>query len=417
VSFDVTNSFRSTVNMSWSVGSLSIGSNAGAFTLKRHGEATLTIGASLSDDSANPALVTVTLLGAMSLNLLSSGTLTLAGSDAYSGATRLAAGMLADSNANTFSPNSAFMVGAGSTLDVDYDETVASLGDNTGGGHVTLAAGKTLTMDGSASGAFSGVISGAGGIELGGPHSLTLTGDNTYAGPTTIGAGSTIVAGSDSALGSAGSTTYLTGGAGLVVAGGVTVSNPLSPSGGANLVGGNGTIASALTVNSAVVLSPRASPGGGPGNLSFGGALTLATGGAISFDLFNAAGAAGTGFSLITASGGMALSAAPGSLTFELVSTDASGNAAPASNFNAASSYSWKFAASTTAITGFSAGEFTLDTLGFGNPTNGGAFSVSEAGDSLYLDFTPVPEPSTWELMAAGFAAVLPCALLRRTPT
>jgi autotransporter-associated beta strand protein len=416
VSFDVTNSFRSTVNASWSVDSLSIGANAGAFTLKHHGQDTLTIGASLTDNSANSALINVTLLGTMSLNLLQGGTLTLEGSDAYTGATRLAAGMLADSNANTFSPNSAFKVGTGSTLDVDFDETVASLGDNSGGGHVVIAGGATLTMDGSASGAFSGAISGAGGIEMSGAHSLTLTGDDTYLGPTTIGAGSTIVAGSDNALGSPVATTFLTGGAGLVVAGGVTVGNPLSLSGSANRVGGDGTIASPLTVNSAVVLSPRASPGGGPGNLSFGGALTLDTGGAISFDLFDATGAAGTGFSLITANGGLALSAAPGSLTFELVSTDSSGNAAPASNFNAAGSYSWKFATSTTAISGFSAGDFNLDTSGFANATNGGTFSFIEAGDSLYLNFTPVPEPSTWAMMAAGIAAALARSLLRRRP-
>jgi autotransporter-associated beta strand protein len=414
VSFDVTHSFRSKVNMSWSVDSLSIGSNAGRFTLKRHGQSTLTIGASLTDNSANAALINVTLLGAMSLNLLGSGTLTLAGSDAYTGATRLAAGMLADSNANTFSPNSAFLVGSGSTLDVDFDETVASLGDNSGGGHIVIAAGATLTMDGSASGAFSGVISGAGGIELSGPHSLTLTGDNSYFGSTTINGGSTVVAGNDNALGSAGTTTYLTGGAGLVVVGGVTVGNPLSISGSANRVGGDGTIGSALTVNSAVVLAPRASPGGGPGNLSFGGALTLATGGDISFDLLNATGAAGTGFSLITASGGLTLSAAPGSLTFELLSTDASGNAAPATNFSALSSYSWKFATSTSAIAGFSASEFNLDALGFANATNGGVFSFSESGDSLYLNFTPVPEPPTWAMMAGGIAAALPGALLRR---
>jgi fibronectin-binding autotransporter adhesin len=416
VSFDVANSFRSTVNLIWSVDSLSIGSSAGAFALKHHGQDTLTIGASLTDNSVNSALINVTLLGTMSLNLLRNGMLTLAGSDAYTGATRLAAGVLADSNANTFSPNSAFLVGSGSTLDVDFDETVASLGDNSGGGHVVIAGGATLTMDGGASGAFSGVISGAGGIGLSGPHSLTLTGDNTYLGSTTIGAGSTIVAGSDHALGSLGATTFLTGGGALVVAGGVTVSGPLSLSGSANRLGGNGTIASPITVNSAVILSPRASPGGGPGNLSFGGALTLATGGGISFDLFDAGGAAGTGFSLITATGGLTLSAAPGSVTFDLVSTDASGNAAPASNFSAASSYSWKFATSTTAIAGFSAGDFNLDTLGFANATNGGTFGFSETGDSLYLNFTPVPEPPAWVLMAAGITAVMPRALRGRRP-
>jgi autotransporter-associated beta strand protein len=414
VSFDVAGSFRSTVNTSWSVDSLSIGSSAGAFTLKHHGAATLTIGASLTDDSANSATISVSLLGAMSLDLLRSGTLALSGSDSYAGATRLAAGVLTDSNAGAFSPNSAFLVGSGSTLDVDFDETVASLADYSGGGRVLIAGGTTLTMNGSASGAFSGVISGAGGLGLVGAHTLELTGDNTYGGPTTIGAGSTLVAGSDNALGSAAATAFLTGGAGLTVMAGVTVGNPLSFSGSANRIGGNGSIASPVTVNSAVVLSPRASPGNGPGNLSFDGGLTLATGGTISFALFDANGTAGTGFSLITATGGLALSAAPGSLTFDLVSTDSSGNPAPAANFNPATGYSWKFATSPSAITGFSAGEFNLDASGFSNATGGGSFSFSEAGNSLYLNFTPVPEPSTWAMMAVGVVALSSFALGRR---
>jgi len=54
-------------------------------------------------------------------------------------------------------------------------------------------------------------------------------------------------------------------------------------------------------------------------------------------------------------------------------------------------------------------------TSGFANGTAGGSFSFADSGDSLFLDFTPVPEPSTWALMGAGLLAVAAPALRRRT--
>jgi hypothetical protein len=38
---------------------------------------------------------------------------------------------------------------------------------------------------------------------------------------------------------------------------------------------------------------------------------------------------------------------------------------------------------------------------------------VSESGNDLMLNFTPVPEPSTWALMAGGIC-VLGVGMLRR---
>ena len=244
---------------------------------------------------------------------------------------------------------------------------------------------------------------------------LTLTANNSgLTGPFTIASG-TVIAGNNNALGASSETVSLTGGAGLNVMTGVAVSNPLSFSGAANVLSGSGTIASApVTVNSSVVLSPNASPGNGPGDLTFSNSLTLASGGAIHFDLYDATGAAGTGYSEITANGGLSLTASANTLTFNLVSIDSSGNPAAAINFNPANSYSWMFATSSTAITGFSASDFHLVTGGFSNSTAGGSFSFTESGDNLFLNFTPVPEPSTWVLLGSGLLAVVPLALSRR---
>ena len=85
---------------------------------------------------------------------------------------------------------------------------------------------------------------------------------------------------------------------------------------------------------------------------------------------------------------------------------NSSGNPAAAINFNPANAYAWKFAASGSAIAGFSASQFNLVTMGFSNSTAGGTFSFTEIGNNLFLDFTPVPEPATWALLLAGAALV-----------
>ncbi len=341
-----------------------------------------------------------------------SGIITLSGSNTYSGGTFVHNGTLADAGTGNFSPNSAVYVNSGAAVQANYSETVGGLDDYSGlYGTVAVASGATLTISTNSSDSFTGVISGAGGLVKTGSGTQTLSGSNTYGGGTTISQG-TLVYGAAGAFGTGGVTIN---GGGISVGSGLTLSNTLTISGSAIVLGGNGTIGSAITADSHVVISP----GNSPGNLTFSAGLTLASGGAISFQVYDANGPAGTGYDLITVSGGtLALTASANTITFNLVSIDGGNNTANAINFNPASNYSWMFATSPNSlITGFNPNQFNL-VNGFTNNLAGGTFSFSESGDqhSLLLNFTPaaVPEPSTWALLVAGLGAVTVISRRRR---
>jgi hypothetical protein len=67
-------------------------------------------------------------------------------------------------------------------------------------------------------------------------------------------------------------------------------------------------------------------------------------------------------------------------------------------------------------VSGFNASDFTINTSSFANGMGGGNFSVSSDSTDIYLNFTPVPEPSTWMLMAGGAALVGLVSIKRQPP-
>ena len=134
------------------------------------------------------------------------------------------------------------------------------------------------------------------------------------------------------------------------------------------------------------------------------------------FDLKNSsAPVAGTDNDTLSVSGLLSVTATPASpfsIALESINPG-SGNLGPA-NFNMTQSYSWTLI-SAGSISGFNAADFTVNTSAFQNPLGGGSFVVGEIGNTLTLDFTPVPEPGTWTLMLGGLGALAAAWRRRRS--
>jgi T5SS/PEP-CTERM-associated repeat protein/autotransporter-associated beta strand protein len=282
---------------------------------------------------------------------------------------------------------------------------IITTGTGTGGINFDTGTTKTnpyyLTKDGTSSGA-PVTITGSTSVTVQNGY-IVLTGTNTYTNNTVLNYG-TLVAGANGALGTS-QVGFYSPQATLNVASGVTVNNTLLFYGGGTLAG-NGTFGTAVNVGPSMIISP----GNSPGNLTFSNGLAFSNGGEYDWQLQSVAGAplsgAGTNWDLITVSAGTLdmSSLGAGGFTLKVISLNPSGNAGNVSDFNPASNYTWTIATAPT-ITGFNAGKFVVDTSGFSN-SFAGSFSLSVSGSSLNLNFTAVPEPSTYALMLLGLGGM-----------
>ncbi len=203
---------------------------------------------------------------------------------------------------------------------------------------------------------------------------------------------------------------------GVIQLGGGTFTAPSLANGSGSTLSGFGSFnpTGGVTVGAGVLVSPgSASANNYVAALGFNSA-TLGQGGTYTFDVMNASGAAGTGYDTINVTGTLTVGATPSSpFTINIESINPGTGTPGAATFNMAQSYQWTLAAAGS-VANFSASDFTFNLASFTNGLGGGSFSVTTGSNDIFLNFTPVPEPSTWALIAAGMALTALAAWRRR---
>lgn len=301
--------------------------------------------------------------------------LTLTGSNGFSGGTTISAGILTIGHANALGATSGVIQVNGGTLGMvsSLTATVANnMTINAGGATIQGNANTALTL--------TGAISGAGGLtKTGNSNVLTLTGSNSYAGTTTVALGTLLVNGDQTAA-----------------TGAVTVNS------GATL-GGSGTIGGATTIANGGTLTPGGTAGSSFAVLAFTGGLTL--GGDSTNTVMQIAGSTrGTNYDGITIMGGQNL-VYDGILTLNITSVIADGTY---DLFSVASGFTSGGFDSLAFTGGIYSGTFSEITSGVWQATSGAqTFTFTESSGDLLV----VPEPSTYVLLALGLISVV---VLRR---
>jgi hypothetical protein len=203
---------------------------------------------------------------------------------------------------------------------------------------------------------------------------------------------------------------------GTIELGGGVFTTPSLTDGPGSLLSGNGTFTPALggiVIGGGVTVAPGSAVANSfVGKLTFNvpsSSVTLASGGVYLFDLSNAGGTAGVGYDTIavTGTGSQAIvTATPGSpFNIDLISLVQSTGNPGAATFNSSVAYQWTLLTAPS-LSGFSASDFSLNTTSFTNGFGGGSISLTSSSGSIFLNFTPVPEPSTWALMATGVSVL-----------
>lgn len=236
---------------------------------------------------------------------------------------------------------------------------------------------------------FTGTLSGGSAartLTKTGAGTVVFGGSNkTYLNQTVLGAGTLEIA----------SGTAVTGNAPWQAAAGTTlrVNGTLGGTGTLALTNakltGNGVVARSATIDD----GDRLAPGTDVGTLSFTGAQTWGGGGGYEWQLENASAAAGIGWDLVTITGPLNVT----STALNPFTIFVSGLAL--TGFDPGVDGTWIIATASAGITGFSQDKFAIDLTGW---NAGGDFDVVQQGGALELQFTAVPEPGVFALLAVA---------------
>jgi len=381
----------------------------------------ITLNSSLTlGEAGNENLLTLNGVISGSWNVVIQSNVTLNGANTYSDGTLIEDANVIAGNASALGTGSVQLADAMLTFTAAVpNPTILDLtGDSES--TIVLPPSATLTLDTDSvvpqPSYYNGAIQGDASTQLVKIDTGTeyLGGTSTYGGGTTVSAGG-LIAGTSGSLGTG--TVAVAAGAMLGVDSGATLTNTLNLSAGAVLTG-RGTFSppGGVTFAGGTTVSPgNAISGQYVSTLSFGTPVTFGTGGIYGFNVATASGTAGVDYSTLSVTGALTLSATVGSpFTIMLSSIDPGTGSPGLANFNSTQPYAWTLVTATSIAGVFNSSDFTVNTTSFQNALGGGMFLVGESGNTLILDFTPVPEPSTWMLLAAGLATAVAGLRLRR---
>ncbi|MCW5547348.1 MAG: PEP-CTERM sorting domain-containing protein [Opitutaceae bacterium] len=168
-----------------------------------------------------------------------------------------------------------------------------------------------------------------------------------------------------------------------------------------------------VAIGTGAVLSPGLPGKDEIGSLGFHH-LELDPGGTLEWHIQNPTGAPGEGFdhiNIFNHAETLVINATSGDpFSLKIISLNTGGSAGLLAGLTPGESYSWTVFSFDALSGGFDPAKFALDLSLFqtalGDGLAAGDFSLSLAGDNLMLNFTAVPEPSTYALMALGLAFV-----------
>ena len=195
-----------------------------------------------------------------------SGTLTLSGTNDYTGDTRIIEGNLTVNSGGSLGNGSDVFISNGANVNINTNTTVASVQEtgNNNGGSIAIGSGATLTINGADKGInYQNSISGAGGLTLAasGTTNLSLYGTQNYTGATHVSGGTLTIP--------VNTTT-----SGITLSGGTLNLNHNSAAGSGTLTisGGTLNVDAARSINNAISIG---------GNFTFTGtnSLTQTSGG------------------------------------------------------------------------------------------------------------------------------------------